>query len=77
METAMTSIPRATARPATNPRHRRGFIAFLWQLAGLRRQRRMLVRLDDHALRDIGLTRADAQDEAARPIWDVPSHWRS
>ncbi len=73
----MTSIPRAIARPATNPRHRRGFIALLWQLAGLRRQRRMLVRLDDHALRDIGLSRADAQDEAARPIWDVPSHWRS
>ena len=73
----MTSIARAIARSAASPRRRRGFIALLWQVAGLRRQRRLLARLDDHALRDIGLTRADARNEAARPIWDVPSHWRS
>ncbi|NUB46055.1 DUF1127 domain-containing protein [Fertoebacter nigrum] len=41
-----------------------------------RRQRAHLGRLDDHALADIGLTRADALAEAARPVWDVPASWR-
>lgn len=38
--------------------------------------RRRLTRLDDHILRDIGLTRAEAEDEASRPAWDAPLHWR-
>jgi uncharacterized protein YjiS (DUF1127 family) len=33
------------------------------------RQRRELLRFDDHLLRDIGLTRADALAEAAKPFW--------
>lgn len=37
----------------------------------LYRQRRALARLDDHALNDIGLTRAEAEAEANRPIWDI------
>jgi uncharacterized protein YjiS (DUF1127 family) len=41
-----------------------------------RRQRRHLARLDDDALADIGLTRREAMAESARPIWDVPRHWR-
>lgn len=41
-----------------------------------RRQRAHLARLDDHSLRDIGLSRADALAEAARPVWDVPAAWR-
>ncbi len=41
----------------------------------LARQRRALARLDDDALCDIGLTRQDAQSEAARPIWDAPDNW--
>lgn len=41
------------------------------------RQRNALAKLDDDALRDIGLTRSEAQAEAARPAWDVPSHWRN
>ena len=47
----------------------------LWQLLGVARQRRALARLDDHALDDIGITRAQARAEAARPIWDAPAHW--
>jgi len=39
------------------------------------RQRRHLDRLNDALLRDIGLTRAEAESEARRPIWDVPQHW--
>jgi uncharacterized protein YjiS (DUF1127 family) len=42
----------------------------------LRRSRRHLARLDDHILRDIGLSRAEAEAEAIRPLWDAPPHWR-
>ena len=38
-----------------------------------RRERRQLLELSDHMLRDVGLTRAEARDEAARPFWDVPA----
>lgn len=40
-----------------------------------RRQRRALTRLSDHLLTDIGLTRAEAEREARRMLWDVPGHW--
>lgn len=40
------------------------------------RQRRALARLDDAALKDLGLSRHDAAQEANRPIWDVPAAWR-
>jgi len=33
------------------------------------RQRRALAELDDRQLRDIGVTRAQALAEAARPFW--------
>jgi uncharacterized protein YjiS (DUF1127 family) len=43
--------------------------------ADLARSRRSLTYLDDHLLRDIGLTRAEAAAEAERAPWDAPSHW--
>ena len=33
------------------------------------RQRHALLRLDDHLLADIGLTRAEAEAEARKPFW--------
>jgi uncharacterized protein YjiS (DUF1127 family) len=33
------------------------------------RQRRLLQTLNDHMLRDIGLTRADVFAEASKPFW--------
>jgi uncharacterized protein YjiS (DUF1127 family) len=39
-------------------------------------QRRQLARLDDAALADIGLSRAAALTEAARPAWDLPATLR-
>lgn len=33
------------------------------------RQRRQLARLDDALLKDIGLTRCDAEMESAKPFW--------
>jgi uncharacterized protein YjiS (DUF1127 family) len=40
-----------------------------WQ--ELAQQRRRLLALDDRMLKDIGITRADASREGARPFWDA------
>jgi len=42
----------------------------------VRRQRLALKSLDDAALADIGVTRAEAEAEARRPVWDAPETWR-
>ncbi len=36
----------------------------------IQRQRRELLRLDDRMLKDIGISRIDAEREAKRPFWD-------
>jgi uncharacterized protein YjiS (DUF1127 family) len=38
----------------------------------IQRERRMLLSLDDHILRDMGLSRYDAWAEACRSPWDIP-----
>ncbi len=48
----------------------------LSHLLAVWRERRALARLDDSALNDIGLTRAQALTEARRPLWDAPQSWR-
>jgi uncharacterized protein YjiS (DUF1127 family) len=50
--------------------------ARLLAAAALQRSRQGLRRLDDHLLKDIGLTRAEAAAEADRSVWDAPLHWR-
>jgi uncharacterized protein YjiS (DUF1127 family) len=44
----------------------------LWRWIAVARERRRLTELDDHVLRDIGITRVKARREAARPFWDLP-----
>jgi uncharacterized protein YjiS (DUF1127 family) len=44
-------------------------------MLALYRQRHTLARLNDAALDDIGVTRAQALAEAKRPLWDAPAHW--
>lgn len=63
----LTLLRRA---PAPAPRR-----PSLWNLLTLRRGRARLATLEDHILRDIGLTRAQAEAEAERPLWDAPDHW--
>lgn len=53
------------------PRHARRLR--LWM--GLLKQRKALYELDDHLLRDIGVTPEAARREARRPPWDAPDHW--
>lgn len=53
------------------PRHARRLR--LW--TGLLKQRKALSELDDHLLRDIGITPEAARREARRPPWDAPDHW--
>lgn len=36
------------------------------------RERRLLAGLDDAALKDIGLSRADVARECRRALWDLP-----
>ncbi|MEL6682695.1 MAG: DUF1127 domain-containing protein [Pseudomonadota bacterium] len=62
----------------SNP-HQLNAKAGLWgtltSVMALRQQRKALKDLDEHLLRDIGVTRQDAEIEAEKPIWDVPRHW--
>jgi uncharacterized protein YjiS (DUF1127 family) len=53
------------------------FLRALRQMSDTVHSRQALRRLDDHLLRDIGLTRHEAEKEASRAPWDVPSHWRN
>ncbi len=52
------------------------FLDLARQIIATHKQRHCLSRLDDAALKDLNLTRAQAKSEAAKPIWDVPSRWR-
>jgi len=46
------------------------------RLAALFRSRRALAQLTPTQLHDVGLSQMEAQQEAARPLWDVPCNWR-
>ena len=50
--------------------------ASLRHLYNVWRSRRALAALDEAALKDVGLTRDEAQREATRPFWDAPNTWR-
>lgn len=67
-----------TAVICTNtPTHKMSFSPLNWIVNALdiRRERKALSALSDAQLDDIGLSHTQAQQEATKPIWDVPSHW--
>jgi len=63
---------RSASRPVTVKGSILGRVRYALDLW---RQRRVLARLDDTMLDDIGISRAEAQLEAERPLWDAPSTW--
>jgi uncharacterized protein YjiS (DUF1127 family) len=71
---AMT--PRSLGAPRTHAFARFRVLHHLWRLSDIARTRRALRKLDDHLLRDLGLTRHEAEAEATRALWDAPLHWR-
>lgn len=44
-------------------------VTFLFDCLENYRQRKALAALDDHMLKDIGLTRCDVEAEVSRPFW--------
>ncbi|MDP3195071.1 DUF1127 domain-containing protein [Tabrizicola sp.] len=72
MPTLRLALPFAILRSSALAR----LPARLLAAQALARSRRSLGRLDDHILRDIGLTREQAESEAHLPAWDAPMHWK-
>lgn len=46
------------------------FVDILLEWYERSRQRRQLLSLDDQLLKDIGISRADAEVEASKPFWE-------
>lgn len=69
-----TSHDICISTPA-QPRARPGSGWWLWRMLDDWYERysgrRSLSRLDDRALRDIGITRKQAQDEVIKPFWEA------
>ncbi|PUB18648.1 DUF1127 domain-containing protein [Yoonia sediminilitoris] len=70
----MTSLTAQTTCPHFEMAKPRGLSQTLTSWIALARQRRALAMLDDHLLRDIGVTRADALQEARKPVWEHPAN---
>ncbi len=64
-----------TNTPLVGAMHHTGFFNWIMEMVAVHKQRRDLAKLDDRALRDIGVSRYQAEVEASRPAWDVPHHW--
>lgn len=58
------------------PAQRFSIFAMLGQMHQLARQRRALAALDPHLRKDIGVSVEQAKNEASRPFWDAPVHFR-
>ena len=62
---AFRAVPQAA--------HQNRLFSFALQVLGIVRQRRQLAELTGDQLADIGITCEQAQTEAARPFWDLPT----
>ena len=73
MKTVTSQAIGGFAKSATHPFS----LSYLRRLMALRQQRLALRKLDAHQLNDLGISPRDAAIEAAKPIWNVPSHWQN
>jgi uncharacterized protein YjiS (DUF1127 family) len=71
----LTLTHRPAARTHRPVATKRFTFAGLMHVFALHRSRRALAKLSVEQLADIGITRQQAEDEAARPLWDAPAHW--
>ena len=62
-----TSLGRLFIRPMSRIGSRS--LEFLQEVWTLDRERRALQAMDDAALKDMGLSRADVEGELAKPFW--------
>jgi len=69
-------MPYVTPARLARPARRFSLIPAVLHHLALRRSRAALLRLDDHLLRDIGLTRDEAAREALQGSWGAPPHRR-
>jgi uncharacterized protein YjiS (DUF1127 family) len=75
MSSAIKTVSRPTSQRASN--RLAGGNQFFQQLAlayRVYRERRALMGLSTQALKDIGLSKADAYREGSRSIWDLPTN---
>ena len=73
----MFTTQNTTCVSPSRPRRGLGsLLAAIPRALALRQQRNRLAALDARMLQDIGVTPRMAEDEAARPVWDAPQHWR-
>jgi uncharacterized protein YjiS (DUF1127 family) len=64
----LRGVPQLTVRPRGRRWIRRAAdVVLVWHQRA--RERRQLLELSDHMLRDIGISRSDAIGEAERPFW--------
>jgi uncharacterized protein YjiS (DUF1127 family) len=74
----MSSLASAALRPWIGLTHFATRLSNLAQAIGLamqvRKERRMLMRLDDRALQDLGFDKGRAYGEASRTFWDLPAN---
>ncbi len=68
---ALSSTPVRSSRPRMT-----GWLAWLMGKDSAYRQTQALKHLSDDALRDIGITRADADKAAGFKVWDAPIQFR-
>ncbi len=66
MSTITISVPTFREYHAARRRHMRTLIAGYWQCV---RSRYELSNLNDTDLRDVGLTRGEAEFESSKPFW--------
>jgi uncharacterized protein YjiS (DUF1127 family) len=63
------ALPVSTSAASTRVAAFRRMAHMMWEWRSRAGSRRALSMLSDHALRDIGLTRADVDREVMKPFW--------
>jgi uncharacterized protein YjiS (DUF1127 family) len=75
MSSAIKTVLRPGRQSAVDPvEGSRWFFTRLVLAFKVYRERRALLGMSDAALKDIGLSRADAFREGARSLWDLPGN---